>query len=65
MIKNKEKKAGCTVHYVNEILDSGNKIVQKYLFVNSNDSEVDLKYKIQKLEYKAFPEAIIKHFINN
>ena len=65
MIKNKEKKAGCTVHYVNEILDSGNKIVQKYLFVNSNDSEYDLKYKIQKLEYKAFPEAIIKHFRNN
>ena len=23
MLKNKEKKAGCTVHYVNEKLDSG------------------------------------------
>ena len=29
MLKNKEKKTGCTVHYVNEKLDSGNKIFQK------------------------------------
>ena len=29
MLKNKEKKTGCTVHYVNEKLDSGNIIVQK------------------------------------
>lgn len=62
MIKNKEKKAGCTVHYVNEKLDSGSWIIQKSLFVNLNDDEHDLKYKIQKLEYKAFPEAIIKVF---
>ena len=31
MLKNKEKKGGCTVHYVNEKLDSGNTIVQKSL----------------------------------
>ena len=29
MLENKEKKAGCTVHYVNEKLDSGCTIVQK------------------------------------
>ncbi len=64
MLKNKEKKAGCTVHYVNEKLDSGNTIVQKNFIINSEDDERILKYKTQKLEYKAFPEAIIKIFRN-
>ena len=29
MLKNKEKKAGCTVHYVNEKLDNGNNNCKK------------------------------------
>ena len=29
MLKNKEKKGGCTVHYVNEKLDGGNIILKK------------------------------------
>ena len=62
MIKNKEKKAGCTVHYVNEKLDSGNNIVQKSFFTNIKDNESDLMKKTLKLEHKAFPEAIIKIF---
>ena len=33
MLKNKEKNAGCTVHYVNKKLDSGNMIVQKNLLL--------------------------------
>jgi formyltetrahydrofolate-dependent phosphoribosylglycinamide formyltransferase len=65
IIKNKEKKTGCTVHYVNEKLDSGNIIIQKSFFINPNDTELILKEKTQKLEYKAFPEAIIKIFQNN
>tara|TARA_X000000950_G_scaffold18119_1_gene19682 strand:+ start:1136 stop:1699 length:564 start_codon:yes stop_codon:yes gene_type:complete len=65
MLKNKEKKAGCTVHFVNEKLDGGNKIIQKYFFININDDEASLKKKTQKLEYKAYPEAIIKIFRNN
>ncbi len=65
MIKNKEKKAGCTVHYVNEKLDSGSTILQKLFFINLKDDEKILKKKTQELEYKAFPEAIIKIFRNN
>ena len=65
MIKDKEKKAGCTVHYVNEKLDSGSTILQKLFFINFNDDEKMLKKKTQELEYKAFPEAIIKIFRNN
>lgn len=62
MIKNEEKKAGCTVHYVNKKLDSGIKIVQKKFFINKKDDENVLKNKTQKLEYRAYPEAIVKIF---
>ena len=62
MIKNKETKAGCTVHYVNKKLDSGNTIIQKSFFLDVKDDEKILKKKTQKLEHLAFPEAIIKIF---
>ena len=65
VLKNNEKKTGCTVHYVNEKLDSGNIIVQKSFYVNSNDNEKTLKQKTQKLEHIVFPEAIVKIFRNN
>ena len=65
ILKNKEKKTGCTVHFVNEKLDAGNIITQKYFFINSNDNVTTLKKKTQRLEYQVFPEAIIKIFRNN
>ena len=65
VIKNKEIKSGCTVHFVNEKLDSGKNIVQKYFFINEFDKENDIRIKTQKLEYLAFPEAIIKLYRNN
>ena len=64
MLKNKEKIAGCTVHYVNKKLDSGSIIVQKKFPINHKDDEKILKSKTQRLEYRAFPEAIIKIFRN-
>ncbi len=65
VLKNKEIKTGCTVHYVNEKLDSGNKIIQRGFFLNNQDNIEILKEKTQKLEYKAFPEAIIKIYRYN
>jgi len=65
MLKNKEKNAGCTVHYVNNKLDGGNMIIQKRFSINRNDDEKILKKKTQQLEYLAFPEAIVKIFRNN
>jgi phosphoribosylglycinamide formyltransferase 1 len=62
VLKNSEKKTGCTVHYVDEKLDNGNIITQKSFYINSYDTELTLKQKTQKLEYQAFPEAIIKMF---
>jgi phosphoribosylglycinamide formyltransferase 1 len=65
ILKNKEKKTGCTVHYVNEKLDSGQIIAQRAFYINLNDNEKSLKLKTQNLEYRVFPEAIIKIFRNN
>ena len=62
---NKEKKTGCTVHYVNEKLDGGRVISQKSFYISSKDNEETLKRKTQKLEYMALPEAIIKIFRDN
>ena len=64
ILKNKEKKTGCTVHYVNEKLDNGKIISQKFFFIESDDNEEKLKIKTQKLEYLVFPESIIKIFRN-
>ena len=64
ILKNKEVKTGCTVHFVSEKLDSGNIISRKVFFIKSKDSELILKKKTQKLEYRAFPEAIVKIFRN-
>ena len=65
ILRNKEKKAGCTVHFVNEKLDSGAKIIQKSFFIDKNDNEEMLKNKTQKLEHRAFSEAVIKIFRYN
>ena len=63
--KNKEKKTGCTVHFVNEKLDAGKIILRKYFYISPNDSSKILKYNTQKLEYLAYPEAIYKIFRYN
>ena len=65
VIDKKEIKTGCTVHFVNEKLDGGKKIIQKSFFIDKNDNIKSLKEKTQKLEYKAFPEAIIKIYRYN
>ena len=64
VLKNNEKKTGCTVHFVNEKLDGGKIIVRKSFPINKKDTELLIKNKTQKLEYIAFPEAIVKIFRN-
>ncbi len=60
VLKNKEKKTGCTIHFVNEKLDDGKIINKKFFFINKNENLETLKIKTQKLERLAYPEAIIK-----
>jgi len=65
MLESREKKGGCTVHYVNEKLDSGKIILQKSFFIKKNDDIYTLKNKTQKLEQRAFSEAIINIYRYN
>ena len=61
-LKNKEKLTGCTVHYVNNRLDSGKIILQKKINVEPKDSEQTLKTKVQVKEYRAYSESIVSIF---
>ncbi len=56
----KEKKTGCTVHFVNEKLDGGKIILKKFFYIDKRDNVSSLRKKTQKLEYIAFSEAVIK-----
>tara|TARA_B100001057_G_scaffold489265_1_gene575216 strand:+ start:276 stop:833 length:558 start_codon:yes stop_codon:yes gene_type:complete len=56
----KEKKTGCTVHFVTDKLDDGKIILKKFFYIHKEDNIQSIKKKTQKLEYNAFSEAIIK-----
>jgi phosphoribosylglycinamide formyltransferase-1 len=58
ILQNQEILSGCTVHYVNEKLDSGSIILQKKVLINKLDTETSLKKKVLKQELKLYPEAI-------
>ena len=64
VLKNKEKKTGCTIHFINEKLDDGKIINKKFFFINKDENLKTLKIKTQKLERLAYPEAIIKLYRN-
>jgi phosphoribosylglycinamide formyltransferase-1 len=61
-IKNKDKLAGCTVHYVAAKLDSGKIILQKKVKISAKDNPASLKKKVLKQEHKLYPAAIMKIF---
>ena len=61
-INNKDKFAGCTVHYVTKKLDSGKIILQKKIKIVAKDNPKSLAKKVLKQEYKLYPAAIIKIF---
>ena len=61
-LKNKEKFAGCTVHYVTTKLDSGKIILQKKVKIKKKDTVNSLKKKVLKKEYQLYPSAIRKIF---
>ncbi len=50
------------MHYVNEKLDAGRIISQKSFYILPDFNEKDVKDRTQKLEYLAYPEAILKIF---
>jgi phosphoribosylglycinamide formyltransferase-1 len=52
------KVAGCTVHFVDEGLDTGPIILQRCVEVLPEDSEDSLADRILEQEHKIFPEAV-------
>jgi phosphoribosylglycinamide formyltransferase 1 len=58
VMKAKEKKAGCTVHFVNKDIDKGQIIIQKSINVNYNETPWELGGRIHEEEKKLLPKAI-------
>ena len=59
-IQNKEKVAGCTVHFVTAKLDSGKIILQKEVKISKKDTPTSLAKKVLRQEHKLYPAAIKK-----
>ena len=59
-IESQEKYSGCTVHFVNERLDSGKIILQQKVKVLKSDNPNSLSMRILKVENKLYPRAINK-----
>jgi len=59
-IKNKDKYSGCTVHFVNSRLDSGEIINQKKVRIKKLDTPKTLAKRVLIQEHKLYPAAIIK-----
>lgn len=56
----RERESGCTVHYVNEVVDGGPILLQKTCLVATNETPLSLKQRVQQLEGEALVEALIK-----
>jgi phosphoribosylglycinamide formyltransferase-1 len=61
-IQNKDKVAGCTVHFVTAKLDSGKIILQKKVKISKKDTSISLAKKVLIQEHKLYPAAIKKLF---
>jgi phosphoribosylglycinamide formyltransferase-1 len=55
-----EKEAGCTVHFVDEGMDTGPVILQESVPILSDDTAEVLHARIQVLEHRLYPAAIRK-----
>ena len=59
-IKNNDKFAGCSVHFVTAKIDSGKIIMQKKVKIEKKDTIASLAKKVLKKEHLLYPAAIKK-----
>ncbi len=52
------KVSGCTVHFVDDGMDTGPVIIQAVVKVKENDTEESLSKRILKEEHRIYPEAV-------
>ena len=57
-VKYGAKHSGCTVHFVDEGVDTGPVILQLVVPVKNNDTENTLSARILSKEHQAYPEAV-------
>ena len=57
-LENGARYTGCTVHLVDEGVDSGPIILQAVVKVNENDTEEKLSKRILSKEHKIYPQAV-------
>ena len=58
VLANGEKESGITIHYVDEIYDHGQVILQATCIVDDSDTPESLARKVQVLEHRHFPAAV-------
>ncbi|MGC8769625.1 MAG: phosphoribosylglycinamide formyltransferase [Brevinematia bacterium] len=58
VIEAKEKESGCTVHFVNELVDGGKRIMQAKVKVLENDTPETLAARILEKEHIILPKVI-------
>lgn len=58
VIQSGAKESGCTVHFVDEGIDTGPIIMQKAITIDKDDNEETLAAKILPLEHQIFPKAL-------
>ena len=55
---------GVTIHYVDEGIDSGSIIKQNSIKINEDDTVESLKFRLQEIEHRLYPETIKSILIN-
>ena len=60
VVKNGEKKSGCTIHFIDENYDEGETILIKELELSKNETAQSLENRIKELEKIAIVEAFKK-----
>jgi phosphoribosylglycinamide formyltransferase-1 len=58
VIAAKDRQSGITIHYVNEVYDSGETILQKTCPVTEGETAESLAQKVHQLEYTWYPKVI-------
>ena len=58
VIANKEKESGITIHYVDEVYDHGQIILQATCLVSEDETPESLAKKVQVLEHRHFPATV-------
>ena len=59
------KNTWCTIHYIDEWIDTGEIIMQKSVPIIKNDDINSLKIRVQSAEQEIYPKAILKVILKN